>query len=85
MVASEHALLLNRNDPMPLVGFGLWKVPKDKCADLVVESLKAGYRLLVYTKFLLFVFRYLYFHIYYIIISRITPQTTVMKKRLAMG
>ncbi|KAJ6604803.1 Aldo/keto reductase [Mycena vulgaris] len=30
---------------MPLVGFGLWKVPKDTCADTVFNAIKAGYRL----------------------------------------
>jgi D-xylose reductase len=29
---------------MPLVGFGLWKVNKDTCADQVYKSIKAGYR-----------------------------------------
>lgn len=28
-LASGHA--------MPLVGYGLWKVPKDKCSDTVYE------------------------------------------------
>ncbi|TPX60848.1 hypothetical protein PhCBS80983_g01563 [Powellomyces hirtus] len=31
---------------MPIVGYGMWKVPRDKCRDQVVESFKAGYRLL---------------------------------------
>ncbi|TFY70540.1 hypothetical protein EVG20_g2457 [Dentipellis fragilis] len=31
---------------MPLVGFGLWKVTKDQCADTVYNAIKAGYRLL---------------------------------------
>jgi D-xylose reductase len=31
---------------MPLVGFGTWKIPKDKAADSVYEALKAGYRLI---------------------------------------
>ncbi|KAI0785056.1 Aldo/keto reductase [Abortiporus biennis] len=30
---------------MPLVGFGLWKVNKDTCADTVYNAIKAGYRL----------------------------------------
>ncbi|OQD73029.1 hypothetical protein PENDEC_c017G00034 [Penicillium decumbens] len=30
---------------MPLVGFGLWKVNNDTCADQVYEAIKAGYRL----------------------------------------
>jgi hypothetical protein len=33
--------------PMPLIGVGVWKVPKDKAADVVVEALKLGYRLVV--------------------------------------
>ncbi len=28
----------------PQVGFGLWKVPKDEAADVVVEAIRAGYR-----------------------------------------
>jgi hypothetical protein len=30
---------------MPLVGFGLWKVNNDTCADQVYAAIKAGYRL----------------------------------------
>jgi len=30
---------------MPLVGFGLWKVPADKAADIVYNAIKVGYRL----------------------------------------
>ncbi|CAG7999732.1 unnamed protein product [Penicillium nalgiovense] len=30
---------------MPLVGFGLWKVNNDTCADQVYHAIKAGYRL----------------------------------------
>ncbi|PVH98823.1 putative aldo-keto reductase [Periconia macrospinosa] len=30
---------------MPLVGFGLWKVPKESCADTVYNAIKSGYRL----------------------------------------
>ncbi|KAK9356209.1 NADP-dependent oxidoreductase domain-containing protein [Lipomyces doorenjongii] len=30
---------------MPLVGFGLWKVPTDSCADTVYNAIKVGYRL----------------------------------------
>ena len=30
---------------MPLVGFGLWKVNNDTCADTVYNAIKAGYRL----------------------------------------
>ncbi|SCZ96472.1 BZ3500_MvSof-1268-A1-R1_Chr8-2g10215 [Microbotryum saponariae] len=34
------------NGSMPTVGFGLWKVPKPQCADVVYNALKLGYRLL---------------------------------------
>jgi hypothetical protein len=30
---------------MPQVGFGLWKVENDVCADVVYNAIKAGYRL----------------------------------------
>ena len=30
---------------MPLVGFGLWKVTNETCADTVYNAIKAGYRL----------------------------------------
>ncbi|KPM37561.1 putative NAD(P)H-dependent D-xylose reductase xyl1 [Neonectria ditissima] len=30
---------------MPLVGFGLWKVPADQAAETVYNAIKAGYRL----------------------------------------
>lgn len=30
---------------MPLVGFGLWKVNNDTCADTVYNAIKSGYRL----------------------------------------
>lgn len=30
---------------MPLVGFGLWKVNQDTCADTVYNAIKTGYRL----------------------------------------
>lgn len=35
---------LNSGFDMPLVGFGLWKVNNDTCADQVYEAIKAGYR-----------------------------------------
>jgi D-xylose reductase len=31
---------------MPLVGFGIWKVPQDSCADAVYTAIKLGYRLI---------------------------------------
>ena len=30
---------------MPIVGFGLWKVNNDTCADQVYNAIKTGYRL----------------------------------------
>jgi len=29
---------------MPLIGLGLWKIDKDRVADVVVEAIRAGYR-----------------------------------------
>ena len=34
----------NSHKTMPKVGFGLWKIPKDICADAVYNAIKAGYR-----------------------------------------
>ncbi|KAK2756142.1 NAD(P)H-dependent D-xylose reductase (XR) [Arachnomyces sp. PD_36] len=36
---------LNTGFQMPLVGFGLWKVNNDTCADQVYNAIKSGYRL----------------------------------------
>ncbi|RHZ57848.1 NAD(P)H-dependent D-xylose reductase (XR) [Aspergillus turcosus] len=36
---------LNSGYDMPLVGFGLWKVNNDTCADQIYHAIKAGYRL----------------------------------------
>lgn len=36
---------LNSGYEMPIVGFGLWKVNNDTCADQVYAAIKAGYRL----------------------------------------
>lgn len=38
-------LKLNSGHEMPQVGFGLWKVANDVCADTVYNAIKAGYRL----------------------------------------
>nr|CAG8441403.1 8957_t:CDS:2 [Entrophospora candida] len=47
MVSSDNAVILKpTGDPMPLIGFGLWQIPKDKAADTVYHALKYGYRLL---------------------------------------
>ena len=29
---------------MPQVGFGLWKIPQDVCADTVYKAIESGYR-----------------------------------------
>ncbi|KAL4993853.1 putative NAD(P)H-dependent D-xylose reductase xyl1 [Aspergillus recurvatus] len=42
---STPTVKLNSSYDMPLVGFGLWKVNNDTCADQVYEAIKAGYRL----------------------------------------
>jgi D-xylose reductase len=42
---STPTVKLNSGYDMPLVGFGLWKVNNDTCADQVYEAIKAGYRL----------------------------------------
>ncbi|KAG9049377.1 NAD(P)H-dependent D-xylose reductase (XR) [Tulasnella sp. UAMH 9824] len=39
-------IALKSGAKMPLVGFGLWKIPRDICADTVYAALQAGYRLL---------------------------------------
>jgi len=45
-MATGHATFkLASGHEMPAVGYGLWKVPKDKCADTVYEAIKLGYRL----------------------------------------
>lgn len=40
------SLTLENGSKMPIVGFGLWKVPKESCADTVYTAIKAGVRLL---------------------------------------
>ncbi|KAL3454540.1 NADP-dependent oxidoreductase domain-containing protein [Aspergillus insuetus] len=39
------SIKLSSGYDMPIVGFGLWKVNNDTCADQVYEAIKAGYRL----------------------------------------
>ncbi|KAJ5497875.1 hypothetical protein LT330_002834 [Penicillium expansum] len=36
---------LSNGYEMPIVGFGLWKVNNDTCADQIYNAIKAGYRL----------------------------------------
>ncbi|KAJ5768904.1 NADP-dependent oxidoreductase domain-containing protein [Penicillium odoratum] len=40
-----NTLKLASGTQMPLVGFGLWKIPRESCADIVYDAIKAGYRL----------------------------------------
>lgn len=35
---------LNSGYDMPLVGFGLWKVSNETCADQIYKAIQAGYR-----------------------------------------
>jgi D-xylose reductase len=44
-MSPNHTLTLNNGAKMPLVGHGLWKIPKDKTATHVYNAIKAGYRL----------------------------------------
>lgn len=43
VAAGEYELIEVKQ--MPLVGFGLWKVNNDTCADQVYNAIKTGYRL----------------------------------------
>lgn len=43
-MSSSGTIKLNSGYEMPLVGFGLWKVNNDTCADQVYNAIKAGYR-----------------------------------------
>lgn len=42
---TSPTIKLNNGKQMPLVGFGLWKVNNDTCADQVYNAIKTGYRL----------------------------------------
>jgi D-xylose reductase len=39
-------LALHNGAKMPTVGFGMWKISKDVCAEATYQAIKAGYRLL---------------------------------------
>ncbi|KIX01905.1 uncharacterized protein Z518_07844 [Rhinocladiella mackenziei CBS 650.93] len=41
----SDTVTLASGQKMPLVGFGLWKVPAEKAADIVYNAIKEGYRL----------------------------------------
>ncbi|KAL4911969.1 NADP-dependent oxidoreductase domain-containing protein [Aspergillus aurantiobrunneus] len=42
---TSSTIKLSSGYDMPIVGFGLWKVNNDTCADQVYEAIKIGYRL----------------------------------------
>jgi hypothetical protein len=42
---TQTHLVLRNGDKMPMAGLGLWKLPKESCADAVVNAVDAGYRL----------------------------------------
>lgn len=42
---TQTHLALTSGDKMPMLGCGLWKMPKDVCADIVYKHIEAGYRL----------------------------------------
>jgi D-xylose reductase len=44
-MSKQATLKLASGHEMPQVGFGLWKVPRDSCADTVYNAIKVGYRL----------------------------------------
>ncbi|KAF8474240.1 NADP-dependent oxidoreductase domain-containing protein [Kalaharituber pfeilii] len=46
MVSTPTITLKPTGQQMPIVGFGLWKVNNDTCADTVYNAIKTGYRLL---------------------------------------
>ena len=43
---AQPTIKLSSGHEMPQVGFGLWKVDKETCADTVYNAIKTGYRLL---------------------------------------
>lgn len=45
-MTAQPMLTLNDGRQMPQLGFGLWQVPADRTAEVVVQGLKAGYRLI---------------------------------------
>ncbi|KAI1093014.1 Aldo/keto reductase [Rostrohypoxylon terebratum] len=44
MAAKTPTVKLSSGYDMPIVGFGIWKVPNDVCADQVYNAIKLGYR-----------------------------------------
>ncbi|KAI0148740.1 NAD(P)H-dependent D-xylose reductase [Xylariaceae sp. FL1272] len=44
MAEQVPSLKLASGHKMPVVGFGIWKVPRETCADQVYNAIKLGYR-----------------------------------------
>ncbi|KAI1491690.1 NAD(P)H-dependent D-xylose reductase [Biscogniauxia mediterranea] len=44
MTVKTPTVKLSSSYDMPLVGFGIWKVPRETCADQVYNAIKLGYR-----------------------------------------
>ncbi|KAH7324779.1 NAD(P)H-dependent D-xylose reductase [Stachybotrys elegans] len=44
MASSVPSLKLASGYEMPVVGFGIWKVPRETCAEQVYQAIKLGYR-----------------------------------------
>jgi D-xylose reductase len=42
---TQTHLVLKSGDKLPMAGLGLWKMPKETCAEAVVNAVEAGYRL----------------------------------------
>jgi D-xylose reductase len=45
MALTVPTIKLSSGYEMPQVGFGLWKVTNETCADTVYNAIKTGYRL----------------------------------------
>lgn len=43
-MSSYNSLLLNTGRKIPSVGLGLWKIPRQKTAEIVVRAVQTGYR-----------------------------------------
>ncbi|ORY64912.1 NAD(P)H-dependent D-xylose reductase [Pseudomassariella vexata] len=43
-MANVPSIKLASGYEMPVVGFGIWKVPRESCADTVYNAIKLGYR-----------------------------------------
>lgn len=43
---TQTSLVLTSGDKMPQIGYGIWKIAKDTCANSVYNAIKHGYRLI---------------------------------------